>query len=75
MPTSSSAIWTAQCSIFSTSIATSYPAVTTRGMKEEEMMDIADFIHRVLEARENPAQITKIRDEVHAFSRKFPLPF
>ncbi|MEQ1851649.1 MAG: ribose 5-phosphate isomerase B [Chthoniobacteraceae bacterium] len=51
------------------------PAVTTRGMKEEEMMDIADFIHRVLEARENPAQIAKIRDEVHAFNRKFPLPF
>jgi glycine hydroxymethyltransferase len=51
------------------------PAVTTRGMKEEEMMDIADFIHRVLEARENPAQIAQIRDEVHAFNRKFPLPF
>ena len=51
------------------------PAVTTRGMKEEEMMEIADFIHRVLEARENPAQIAQIRDEVHAFNRKFPLPF
>jgi glycine/serine hydroxymethyltransferase len=33
--------------------------VTTRGMKEEEMMDIADFMHRVLEARENPAELGK----------------
>ena len=51
------------------------PAVTTRGMKEEEMMDIADYLHRVLEAREDPAAVAKIREEVHAFSRKFPLPF
>jgi RpiB/LacA/LacB family sugar-phosphate isomerase len=51
------------------------PAVTTRGMKEEEMMDIADYLHRVLEAREDAAAIAKIREEVHAFSRKFPLPF
>src|SRR5712672_561352 len=29
------------------------PAVTTRGMKEEEMMEIADLIHRALEARES----------------------
>jgi len=51
------------------------PAVTTRGMKEEEMMDIADFLHRTLEAREDAAGVAKIREEVHAFSRKFPLPF
>jgi RpiB/LacA/LacB family sugar-phosphate isomerase len=51
------------------------PAVTTRGMKEEEMMDIADYLHRVLEAREDAAAVAKIREEVHAFSRKFPLPF
>ena len=51
------------------------PAVTTRGMKEEEMMDIADFIHRTLTSREDAAAIAKIREEVHAFSRKFPLPF
>ncbi len=51
------------------------PAVTTRGMKEEEMMDIADYLHRTLEAREDAAAVAKIREEVHAFSRKFPLPF
>ncbi len=51
------------------------PAVTTRGMKEDEMMDIADYIHRALEARENPAELAKIHEEVKAFTRKFPLPF
>ena len=44
-------------------------------MKEEEMMDIADFIHRTLTSREDAAAVAKLREEVHAFSRKFPLPF
>lgn len=39
------------------------------------MMGIADFIHRTLDAREDPTRIAKVREEVHAFSRKFPLPF
>jgi glycine/serine hydroxymethyltransferase len=51
------------------------PAVTTRGMKEEEMMDIADFIHRALSSIENPGELAKIRDDVRAFTKKFPLPF
>ena len=32
------------------------PAVTTRGMREEEMMEIADLIHRTLTNRENPTR-------------------
>lgn len=51
------------------------PAVTTRGMKEEEMMDIADFMHRALESRDNAAELTNIRNEVREFTKKFPLPF
>ena len=39
------------------------------------MMDIADFLHRTLEVREGAAALAKIREESHAFSRKFPLPF
>jgi RpiB/LacA/LacB family sugar-phosphate isomerase len=50
------------------------PAATTRGMKEEEMFQIADFMHRALEARENPAELAKIRDEVRAFTSRYPLP-
>ncbi|MEQ1858571.1 MAG: ribose 5-phosphate isomerase B [Chthoniobacteraceae bacterium] len=50
------------------------PAVTTRGMKEEEMFQIADLMHRALEAREQPAELTNIREEVLALTRRYPLP-
>jgi glycine/serine hydroxymethyltransferase len=50
------------------------PAVTTRGMKEEQMMDIADYMHRALESRENAAELAKIREEVRAFTKNYPLP-
>ena len=32
-------------------------------MKEEEMMDIADYLHRTPEAREDAAAVAKIREE------------
>lgn len=50
------------------------PAVTTRGMKEPEMRQIAQWIHRALENRDSPATLQQIRDEVVAVNRKFPLP-
>ena len=50
------------------------PAVTTRGMKEEEMLDIADLINEALENRANPAALEKVRDKVREMTRRFPLP-
>lgn len=50
------------------------PAVTTRGMKEEDMMEIADFIHAALTAREDVAAIDALRARVTAFTSAFPLP-
>ena len=50
------------------------PAVTTRGMKEEEMMEIADLIHEGLQARGNEAALQKVRGSVMALTRQFPLP-
>ena len=50
------------------------PAVTTRGMKEETMMDIADLIHRALTSKDNPAELEKIRDTVRALTKQYPLP-
>jgi glycine/serine hydroxymethyltransferase len=43
-------------------------------MKEPEMAIIAGLIHRALESRDNPAALAALREEVHAFSRRFPLP-
>lgn len=50
------------------------PAMTTRGMKEEEMMEIADFIHATIEARADDAAIAAIRRKVVDFTSRFPLP-
>ena len=50
------------------------PAVTTRGMKEEEMMEIADLIHEGLRARGDAAALAKVRQSVVALTRQYPLP-
>jgi glycine hydroxymethyltransferase len=50
------------------------PAMTTRGMKEEEMMEIADFIHAGLQNAANPSELEKLKHRVHAFTSRYPLP-
>jgi glycine hydroxymethyltransferase len=50
------------------------PAMTTRGFKEEEMMQVADFIHTGLQARNDDAALAALRREVTAFTASFPLP-
>jgi glycine hydroxymethyltransferase len=50
------------------------PAVTTRGMKEAEMTQIAAWIDRALTNRENDAFLAEIRKEVSAANQRFPLP-
>jgi RpiB/LacA/LacB family sugar-phosphate isomerase len=51
------------------------PAVTTRGMKEDEMFDIANLIEEVIEHRNDETRIAKIRDHVREITARFPLPF
>jgi glycine hydroxymethyltransferase len=50
------------------------PAVTTRGMKEGEMTQIAAWIDLALTNRENDAVLAEIRKEVSAMNQRFPLP-
>ncbi len=50
------------------------PAMTTRGMKEEEMMEIADMIHAALERIDDAAELAALQARVHAFTARFPLP-
>jgi len=50
------------------------PAMTTRGLKEEDMMQVADYMHAALEARADEAKLAEIRREVVAFTSRFPLP-
>ena len=50
------------------------PAVTTRGMKEAEMLKIADFIDRAVSVKDDDAALAKIGEEVVAFAANFPMP-
>jgi len=49
------------------------PAVTTRGMKEPEMIKVADLIDRVLTNTEDDSIISQVRKEVNELSLRFPL--
>lgn len=51
------------------------PAVTTRGMKEEEMKTIARLISDVLKHPHDEARLLTIREEVKTLCHKFPLYF
>ena len=50
------------------------PAVTTRGMKEPEMLTIADFIDEALKNRDNAQVLEEIRLKVVELNKNFPLP-
>jgi len=49
------------------------PAVTTRGMKEKEMVQIANMIGSVLRNIDDENVIARVRDEVAELCRDFPL--
>ena len=49
------------------------PAVTTRGMREEEMRRIGHYIATVLKDIKNEAKIKKVGAEVHEMAQRFPL--
>jgi len=51
------------------------PALTTRGMKEEEMRTIAGWITRVLENPFDEKRLGEVRSMVQLLCRQFPLPY
>ncbi|HEX8226872.1 MAG TPA: serine hydroxymethyltransferase [Candidatus Saccharimonadales bacterium] len=50
------------------------PAITTRGLIEEDMATIADWMKRAIDARDDEAELMKIRQEVTEFALRYPLP-
>jgi len=48
-------------------------AVTTRGMKEFHMRQIARFINEAIEASDDPKKIKEIREKVLTLTKRFPL--
>jgi glycine hydroxymethyltransferase len=49
------------------------PATTTRGLKEAEMRQVAEWIDRALKNIDNSAELAKIRAEVKELCLRFPL--
>jgi len=49
------------------------PAVTTRGMKEREMVRIAELIDTVLSAADDASLATRVREDVRELTSRFPL--
>jgi glycine hydroxymethyltransferase len=49
------------------------PAITTRGMKEKEMVKIAEYIDRTLKSK-SKEEIINIKEEIKTFTKDFPIP-
>jgi len=50
------------------------PAVTTRGLKEQDLVTVAAFIDRAVEGKDDTKALATIRGEVAEFCKKFPMP-
>ena len=51
------------------------PAATTRGLGEQHMEQIADWIKQAIDARDDDARLDTLRQEVKLFLQDFPLPY
>ena len=50
------------------------PALTTRGLKEAEMVRVADWLDRVMTSKGDEAVCDAVREEIRVFCGDFPLP-
>ena len=59
---------------FTSGIRLGTPALTTRGLKEKEMVQVAAWIDRVLVSAGSPEVAAAVRKEITEFCKLFPLP-
>jgi glycine hydroxymethyltransferase len=50
------------------------PAVTTRGLKEDDMATVAEWMKQAIDVREDEVRLAELRKEVETFALQFPLP-
>ena len=50
------------------------PALTTRGLKEDEMKTIAGWIDQILRSQGDPKVVEQVRGDVLSMCDQFPLP-
>jgi glycine hydroxymethyltransferase len=50
------------------------PAITSRGLREEHMAVIAEWMKQAIDVREDEARLAQLKAEVQEFVQEFPLP-
>ena len=50
------------------------PAITTRGLREEHMATIAEWMKQAIDYREDEEKLDSLHEEVKQFVQQFPLP-
>lgn len=50
------------------------PAITTRGLREPDMVLLADWMRQAVDAHDDDNKLNQLREEVKTFALKFPLP-
>jgi glycine hydroxymethyltransferase len=50
------------------------PAMTTRGLNEDDMERVAEWMKQALEGRQNEPLLADLKRQVVDFSQDFPLP-
>lgn len=50
------------------------PAITTRGLVEKDMTQIAEWMSQAVKNRDNKDKLSQLREEVKAYALKYPLP-
>ncbi|HYG83447.1 MAG TPA: serine hydroxymethyltransferase [Verrucomicrobiae bacterium] len=51
------------------------PALTTRGLREEHMPQLAEWLLQVMQSPSDMKKLAKLREEVRELVRQFPLPY
>ena len=59
---------------FTSGIRLGTPALTTRGLKEEEMVSVASIIDRALLSKDDQTKLAALKQEVAAMCERFPMP-
>lgn len=50
------------------------PAITTRGLKENDMEKVAEWMIQAIKSRNDDNKLNMLRNEVKEFTKQFPLP-
>lgn len=50
------------------------PAITSRGLVEKDMEQIAEWMKQAIDARDDESKLAELREQVKAFALQYPLP-